>query len=188
MMLKKNQAPFWLLLLVSGCTVIPGKQEVPVPVEERTVPVDIQAVTPEYPVQTESGEKKRIVSETEESAHERHDISTPETGPAVIALLAEAEGHVMDGRSEQASASLERALRIEPKNALLWHRLAIIKMQQGQWEQAIALAGKSNALSGSDYKLQSGNWEVIAHAYEALGQNEMAKKAREKSINLKGRG
>jgi predicted Zn-dependent protease len=159
-----------------------------VPVEERSVPVEIGADTTRYELRAESTTEELIAPEAGEYKSQYQNTETPVTGPAVIALLTEADGYAKAGRGEQAAASLERALRIEPKNALLWHRLAVIRLQQGQWEQAVTLARKSNTLSGSDHKLQSGNWEVIAKAYEALGKGDKAKEAWERVKNLIGRG
>ena len=90
--------------------------------------------------------------------------------PTVIASLIE--------DSNKAIALLERALRIEPGNALLWHQFAQVRLQQSNWQQAIALARKSNALAGNDQVLKSRNWAVIASAYEKLGDPEKAKEAR----------
>ena len=184
MKLMNNHFSFGLVFLVSGCTVVP--QVATVPVEERSIPVETGVEEPEFAIREKPEEKQEpIVFEARVPAVQQQKTVTPEPVPAVVALLTEAEGHARAGRGEQASASLERALHIDPGNALLWHRLAVIRWQQGQWNQAVALAGKSNALSGGSYKLQSANWEIIARAYEALGQGDMAKKARRKAESFK---
>jgi Putative Zn-dependent protease, contains TPR repeats len=72
-------------------------------------------------------------------------------------------------KKEQAAASLERALRIEPKNPLLWHKLSRLRLQEKHWEQAIALAKKSNVLASGNSSLQAENWRIIAQASKALG-------------------
>ena len=98
--------------------------------------------------------------------------------PPVVALLDSAAAKERAGHLEQAAATLERALRLEPRNAMLWHRLARLRLKQGQWQNAVELAAKSNSLAGSDSKLQSWNWAVIAEAKERLGDKQGAAAAR----------
>lgn len=84
--------------------------------------------------------------------------------PAVIALLDDTEFNISQGNPEAAAGSLERALRLEPKNPWLWHRLAELKLGQGQWRQAIALAQKSNSLSADRPELRRANADLIERA------------------------
>ena len=94
-----------------------------------------------------------------------HSIGvTPDAGRAVAALLAKADRQEYQAHWEQAAALLERALRIKPRNARLWHRLAKIRLQQGQYEMAESLAQKSNALAKDDEELKQGNAELIEAA------------------------
>ena len=67
--------------------------------------------------------------------------------PAVIALLDDTDLRISQGDAEGAVSSLNGPLRLEPRNPWLWHRLAVLRLRQGQWRQAIALAEKSNSLS-----------------------------------------
>jgi hypothetical protein len=48
-------------------------------------------------------------------------------------LLDTAEQRASAGHLDSAAATLERALRLEPQNPLLWHRLARLRLQQGQF-------------------------------------------------------
>ena len=98
--------------------------------------------------------------------------------PAVIALLDTAQLDMDAGRPESAAATLERALRMEPKNSLLWHRLALIRRQQSEWQQVLSLAQKSNSLAADDRNLQLQNWRLIAHAYKELKDERAAQHAR----------
>jgi len=83
------------------------------------------------------------------------------TSRTVLALLDQASKQENMGRPERAAAALERALRIEPKNARLWHRLAVIRFEQGQYVQAESLAAKSSALAAGDWHLKQKNSEII---------------------------
>jgi predicted Zn-dependent protease len=97
--------------------------------------------------------------------------------PAVVALLDESERKLRAGEQEAAAASVERALRISPGNALLWYRLAAIRIGQRQWSQAEALAQKSLSLGGGDRRLQQDNWQLIAQARRELGDAAGARAA-----------
>jgi predicted Zn-dependent protease len=97
--------------------------------------------------------------------------------PAVIALLDRAQLDTTAGRREAAGASLERGLRIEPRNAWLWHELAQLRLAQGQYAQAISLARKSISFAGVERRLQAWNWKVIGNARVAQGDSAGAEQA-----------
>ena len=63
-----------------------------------------------------------------------------------------------------AANTLERALRIEPNNGLVWNRLAHLRFEQGQYGQAVNLAEKSRALAGADAALKADNESLIRRA------------------------
>jgi tetratricopeptide (TPR) repeat protein len=97
--------------------------------------------------------------------------------PAVIALLDRAQLDTASGHSEAAGASLERGLRIEPRNAWLWHELAQLRLTQGQYAQAISLAQKSISFAGRDRRLLAMDWRVIGNARVAQGNSAGAEQA-----------
>ncbi len=97
--------------------------------------------------------------------------------PVIVALIDTAEREARAGELEKAAAALERALRIDAKDASLWHRLARIRLDQGQTDQAVHLASKSNTLAGLDASLRRANWLVIARAHRAAGDEEKARAA-----------
>ena len=84
--------------------------------------------------------------------------------PAVLALMDETDYRLGEGDAEAAASSVERALRLEPKNPWLWHRLAVLRLQQGHWRQAAALAEKSNSLSIRHPELRKANAGLIERA------------------------
>lgn len=102
------------------------------------------------------------------------------TSKAVLALLSSARQAAMDGELTRAEAFLERALRIEPRNPVLWHYMAKLRLHQGRLKQAAGLAAKSNSLDRNDKTLQADNWRIIAHARHQQGDVEGAKRAQEK--------
>lgn len=98
--------------------------------------------------------------------------------PAVIQLAARAESYLDVGDYERGASELERALRIEPGNAELWHRLARLRYRQGQFAQAVHLASKSNVLAPAASGLRRRNLILMANAYEAQGDFNRAERIR----------
>jgi tetratricopeptide (TPR) repeat protein len=94
--------------------------------------------------------------------------ATRDAGSAVATLLAKVETQEQQAHWERAAALLERALRIEPRNALLWHRLAKIRLYQGRYAMAQSLAQKSNALAEGNAALRQRNTELIEAARRSL--------------------
>jgi predicted Zn-dependent protease len=95
-----------------------------------------------------------------------------------MGLLERAQALAHAGQSEQAAATLERAIRIEPHNPWLWHRLAVLRFQEGQYPRAIELAKKSSVLARGDDRLLAGNWRLVGQARAGLGDDDGARKAR----------
>ena len=75
-----------------------------------------------------------------------------------------ARADVAAGRLPNAAATLERALRIEPRNPRLWHELAKVRLRQSDYSQAESLAARSNTYAGSDSELRAANQKVISDA------------------------
>ncbi len=95
--------------------------------------------------------------------------ATQDAGRAVSTLLAKVENQESQAHWERAAALLERALRIEPRNAQLWHRLAKVRLQQGRYGMAESLAQKSNTLAKDDEALKRRNAELIEIVRRAVG-------------------
>lgn len=103
------------------------------------------------------------------------------TSAAVLDLLERARSASKAGEIEKAEAYLERAIRIEPKNPVLWHYMAKVHLHRGRMQKAQGLAAKSNSLAGSDRRLRSDNWRIIAHARQGMGDLAGARKAEAKA-------
>lgn len=103
---------------------------------------------------------------------------------AVTALLQEAKGHFAGQHYERAAATLERALRIDSRNAILWHNLAGVRLQQEDWKKAASLASKSNSLAVNDRHLRIRNWMLIALACEGLNDTACVTEARRRAQAL----
>ena len=106
---------------------------------------------------------------------------TEAVAPVVTALVTDAQASRQHKEYDQAAVQLERALRIEPRNAELWYELARVYFEQGSFDQAIQFATKSNTLT-KDSGLRAKNWRLMAQAYTELGDTDRAREADKKSL------
>mgnify|MGYP001104977847 FL=1 len=102
------------------------------------------------------------------------------TQPAAASLLHDAEQALHAGNSLKAEGYLERAIRIEPQNPLLWNALARSKFQQGQYPQTVQMSRKSNSCR-PDRATERSNWLLMEKAYLAMGDAQKAEDARAKA-------
>jgi len=166
---KHRCAALWLwafIMLMQGCASTPDITPLPAPDISSSAQIDptIRRPTPVYanpetPSQTEGGESGSSQPFLGGPATYSNESTT--NSPTVLALLDQASRQEQAGSPERAAATLERALRIEPRNARLWHRLAILRFQQGQFTLAESLAAKSSMLAQGDWSLKQKNAELI---------------------------
>jgi predicted Zn-dependent protease len=96
---------------------------------------------------------------------------------AVASLIERANTDAKAGRLPNAAASIERALRIEPRNPRLWYELARIRVLQGDYLQAESTAARANSWAQGDAGLRSASWRLIAEARQARGDRAGARQA-----------
>lgn len=172
----KNKSPIFLaavVALLGGCSVTPTRT--PAPVAEP--PSTPQRAPTAAPSGGDSVQIRAYESPAPVQASSVH-------GKAVVALLESVGQQEAQGDYTAAAATLERALRIEPRNGHLWQRLANLRLQQGQYRAAADLAARSNALAGGDLELQRDNWRLIARARRAVGDAAGARAAERKAQKL----
>lgn len=92
------------------------------------------------------------------------ETSTRQESVAIADLMESARSDAAAGRLVRAAGSLERALRIEPRNPRLWHELARVRLRQGDSAQAANLAARSNSFAGSDGALRAANQSILEQA------------------------
>lgn len=156
------------LLLFQGCTVSP-KQPVYYP------PPPPAATKPEV---TKPEVTKPLITKPEVTkpapVPQVQPIKPPppkQTNTIAADFSRQAEQATLQGRPDLAIAILERGLRAAPKEAMLWTQMAEVKLQQQQYEQARALAAKSNSLAGSDTTIiQQNRWIIQESLRKAAGQ------------------
>ena len=93
---------------------------------------------------------------------------------AVVALLESAREAADARQYGRAAATLERALKVEPRNPRLWHRLAVVRFRQGRDAEADALALRSRSLTVGDPDLDARNWRLTAAVRQRTGDGEGA--------------
>lgn len=101
--------------------------------------------------------------------------------PAVLALQTDIESNIKSGSYPDAAGSLERAIRIQPKNPELWHVLAEVRLKQNQPGLAEDLAKKSNLLAKNNAELIRSNWNLIAEARRLKGDTTGVMEALDKA-------
>lgn len=149
-----------ILLFVTGCQSIPDSGT-PAPVTENRTPPR---------------------SETTYSSSEQ---PVPQHNTTVVALSETAHRQAAVGDIARARSTLERALRIDPRNASLWNELAHLYYRDEMFNKAANTAAKSNSLAGSDSNLRYDNWRLIARAREKTGDKNGARIAEENALRYR---
>ena len=90
----------------------------------------------------------------------------PAGGNAVKVLLDDARKAVQENRLDKAASSLERAVRLEPRNASIWYDLAQIRLHQKNYAAAEQMANKSISFTKNEDLIKR-NRQIIAAAQSA---------------------
>lgn len=103
--------------------------------------------------------------------------------PAVQGLLATAERERRAGRLDAASAALERAQRLAPQSALIYQRLAEIRLMQKRFPETEQFARKGISFA-SGSAMQAVFWRLIAEARRQQGFLSSAQEAADRAAAL----
>ncbi|MGB1239664.1 MAG: tetratricopeptide repeat protein, partial [Pseudomonadales bacterium] len=111
------------------------------------------------------------------------EIAQTTSKPATVALLNTAKYQRDSGKMRAAQSSLERALRISPKDPEVYYSLAEVHRRLGEFVQAeqVALKGVEVA-AGQSPKLKR-LWTLVAKVRAEAGDSAGAKKALQKSTS-----
>jgi len=163
-----------LLATLSGCAV-PSPYQSPTPSTGSTpqapAPVETHPAAP-------PGQVDQTPSAPVPQVHE------PSLGPAARALVSQAQTQATAGNYAVASGTIERALRIEPSNPLLWIELGKVRQAEGNFVQAENMARKALNMAGQAPKAQSAAWKLISDSYRGRGRNTEARDAQAKADQL----
>ena len=105
-------------------------------------------------------------------------------GPASTALVSQAHKQAATGDFGLAAATIERAMRIEPDNPLLWIELGRVRLTAGDNSQAESMGRKALASATGDPRAQASAWRLIADSLRALGRNDEAAVADKRANTL----
>ena len=111
-------------------------------------------------------------------------VREPTLGAASRALVGQAQTQMATKNYAVAASSIERALRIEPDNPLLWIELGKVRFAEGNYVQAENMARKAVSMSVNAPRAQSSAWRLIADSYRARGKNIEAQEAQARADNL----
>lgn len=93
---------------------------------------------------------------------------------ATSSLVMQARTLIAHGDLDSASSTLDRALRIEPNNPLLWIERGRLRLAENDSHQAEGCARKAMALASGDRGAQAQAGRVLADALRAQRRNQEA--------------
>ncbi|MEX2334698.1 MAG: tetratricopeptide repeat protein [Pseudohongiella sp.] len=139
--------------LVSACASYGPDNGQPTPVE-RSEPDAVESPAIVGPPMPPPG-REPSASREPSAGGEPSAPANPQT-PATAAstLLASVDTAIAAGDLERAAAIGERALRISPRDATVWYRLASIRFRQQNYDDARGLARRALSYAGSDASLR----------------------------------
>jgi tetratricopeptide (TPR) repeat protein len=94
--------------------------------------------------------------------------------PATSSLVTQAHSLMARGDLDGASSTLDRALRIEPNNPLLWIERGKLRLAENDPKQAEGCARKALALASGDRAAQAQSGHLLADALRAQKRNQEA--------------
>ena len=164
-----------MAILVSACTVPPPYRApappAPVPPPEGSVQTR-PAPPPETPPEQAQPLPAPVVREPTLSAASR-------------ALVGQAQAQLASKNFPVAAASIERALRIEPDNPLLWVELGKVRQAEGNYVQAENMGRKAASMSVNAPRANSAAWTLIADSLRARGKNVEAREAQMRATGVR---
>jgi predicted Zn-dependent protease len=132
-----------------------------------------EQIGPEHEQRPEAIQEEDIEPNRQDSTRPEHEEMPrselkPQKGPAQ-AIFRDAEQAMQKGQYKQAEILLERALRIEPRNAWYWHAMGRVQYEQGSFDQAMQFCLKSNSLAGKDTDLKLQNRLLLEKVQKKSG-------------------
>ena len=174
------------LLASAGCALQPFHTEPP-PTSTRTSPSGSGPLIPEPPTVSSTMPAEPVIQGPAPSIpvpRERPKVAPATLSPASKALVSQAQAQRKKGDLPGAAGSLDRALRIEPNNPLLWIEMGRLRMDQRNFAQAESMGRKALSMAVGDNRTQAAAWQLIADSLRARGKNPQAQEALEKAKEL----
>jgi len=146
---------------------------------------------PPQPVSPQAGQAGQATPGSPEAAQPPAQPPRPakqyRLGAASSALVAQAHKQLVGGDFGLAAATIERAMRIEPDNPLLWIELGRVRYTAGDVSQADSMGRKALALATGDPQAQALAWRLRADSLRSLRRNEEAADADRRAEGLSPR-
>ena len=174
--MKRSQQRLLLLIASAllGACAAPSPYQKPSPAPEQPSETS--------PAETRPGEPPSTVEEPQPLP--APVVREPTLGAASRALVGQAQTQIATKNYTVAASSIERALRIEPDNPLLWIELGKVRLAEGNYVQAENIGRKAVSMSVNAPRAQSSAWKLIADSYRARGKNIEAQEAQARSDSL----
>ena len=159
----RHRRALFMLLLSAGLAAGCATPTLPPPVIER----------PTQPAPADASEvPTREIIDDEPRAPERAVLD--DASDATVALVGQAYRDQDDGEPTKAVGSLERAIRLEPRNGQLWILLAEMQLAAGRTGPAEQSARKGLLFVARQSPFRQRAWLVIASALDSRGEHEEA--------------
>jgi len=129
------------------------------------------------------GEEREVEQRVREPAQQQNaGVQVfPLQSPAVKALLQDAREAEAGGDYDLAAVSLERALRIQPRDPEILQCLAEIQLRKKDYEQALNFAIRSYDAGPRVGEICGRNWNTISVAREHTGDASGSAEARKRA-------
>ena len=114
-------------------------------------------------------------SPSQPPAHPPPPLRENRLSPATRSLVTQARTQVAHGDLPGASSTLDRALRIEPNNPLLWTELGRLRLAESDAHQAEGCGRKALALASGDHGAQAQAGRLLADALRSQQRNQEAR-------------
>ncbi|MBF0238153.1 MAG: tetratricopeptide repeat protein [SAR324 cluster bacterium] len=152
------------IMLISGCGTSTTGGGPPVSGMKRESSA-VETIPPEKPVPSSPSSRIEPAPTTQpaEKTTPAPRQSASGVAMAVTQLLERARAQLAQGELDPASATVERAVRLDPHHAEGWALLAVIRARQEKYEEALAFAQKSNIFAGDNESLRKQNAELMEH-------------------------
>ena len=112
-------------------------------------------------------------------------VREPSLGAASRALVSQAQTQLASKNFAVAASSIERALRIEPDNPLLWIELGKVRQAEGNYGQAENMGRKAASMAVNAPRAQAAAWSLIAESLRARGKTAQAREAEARATQMR---
>ena len=165
--LKGCAAALTAAALLSACSLL-------APHPPASQPPATQISSPQSPSQP-SEAPSQSPSPSTSAPHAPPPVRENRLSAATQSLVTQARAQVAHGDLPAASSTLDRALRIEPNNPLLWVELGRLRLAESDAHQAEGCGRKALALASGDRGAQAQAGRLLADALRAQRRNQEAR-------------